>query len=153
VTAEPQVVLPNPPRALAAGHELLEKTFWEAELAARSCDREGLRDTWSRLEKLLLAHVAAEEEFLFPALGLADAVEAEALREEHVSLRKQFCELGVGVDLHLVGSPLVGQFIADLRRHAERENSLAFPWAERNLPRDVQSALARALRADPATGH
>jgi hemerythrin superfamily protein len=146
-------VLPNPPRALAAGHELLEKTFREAELAARACDREGLRDSWSRLEKLLLAHVAAEEEFLFPAFEKADAAEAGALREEHMSLRRQFCELGIGVDLHLVGSPLVGEFIADLRRHAERENSLAFRWAERNLPRDLQNALARALRADMATGH
>jgi Hemerythrin HHE cation binding domain len=153
VTEEPQVVLPNPPWALAAGDEILERTFREAELAARACDREGLRDAWSRLEKLLLAHVAAEEEFLFPAFEKADAAEAGALREEHMSLRRQFCELGVGVDLHLVGSPLVSQFIADLRRHAEREKSLAFPWAERNLPREVRHALASALRADPATGH
>lgn len=144
--------IPNPRQLLAADHELLETTFQEAEFAAKARDREGLRNAWARLENLLLAHMAIEETHVFPAFEKVDATEAMALRSEHAGLRTQLSELGIGVDLHLVGSPLVGQFMLALRQHARREDALAYRWAAENLSPETRTALAVELaRADRAT--
>jgi len=141
----------NPRQLLAAEHELLERTFQEAEFAAKARDPEGLRNAWTRLENLLLAHMATEETHVLPAFEKVDATEAMALRTEHAGLRKQLIELGIGVDLHLVGSPLVAQFMSALRQHARREDALAYRWAAENLSPETRTALAIELaRADRA---
>jgi len=64
----------------------------------------------------------------------------------HSGLREQLAELGVGVDLHLVASPLVTQFMTDLRSHAKREDALAYRWAAENLSPEAKTALAIELR-------
>ncbi|MGZ3444103.1 MAG: hemerythrin domain-containing protein [Myxococcaceae bacterium] len=143
---------PNPRDLLIADHELLEKTFQEVEYAAKARDRDGLRDAWTRLENLLFAHMAAEEMHVFPSFEKVDPSETMALRNEHATLRKQLCELGVGVDLHLVASPLVAQFMSTLRQHAKREDTLAYRWAAANLSPELRNALALELaRPDRAT--
>jgi len=145
---------PNPRDLLIADHELLEKTFQEAERAAQARDRDGLRDAWTRLESLLSAHMAAEEMHVFPSFEKIDPTETMALTNEHATLRKQLCELGVGVDLHLVASPLVTQFMSTLRQHAKREDTLAYRWAAENLSPELRNALALELaRPDRATRH
>jgi hemerythrin-like domain-containing protein len=137
---------PDPRQLLTAHHELLEKTYQQAELAAQARDRDGLRNLWTRLENLVLAHMAAEEAHLFPALERVDPIEVRKLTEEHSGLREQLAELGVGVDLHLVASPRVSQFMADLRSHAKREDALAYRWAAESLSPEAKTALAIELR-------
>jgi hypothetical protein len=145
-------IAPDPRQLLMAHHELLEKTYQQAELAAQARDRDGLRSAWTRLENLVLAHMAAEEAHLFPAFERVDPIEVRKLMEEHSGFREQLAELGVGVDLHLVASPLVTRFMTDLRSHAKREDALAYRWAAENLSPEAKTALAIELhRPDRAT--
>jgi hypothetical protein len=129
---------------LRADQALLEQTFGEAEIAARARDRERLQRAWTNLERLFLARVSAVETHLLPALEGRLPGEAAAVREEHARLHGQLCELGVGLDLHLVSSPVLHAFVSDLRAHARRETHLSYRSALINLPPEIVTAWGEA---------
>jgi hypothetical protein len=96
--------------------------------------------------------MALEEKHLLPLLQQQDALEVEGLLKEHEDIRAKLAELGVGVDLHEIRVQTVSDFVEQLRRHARREDALAYRWAQQNVPAaqqtEIRSALdaARALR-------
>ena len=130
---------------LARDHQELDQLF-DALLNALAADaREDALRLWSAFDEGLCRHMALEEEDLLPLLQQEDNREVEALREEHEQIRAKLAELGVGVDLHQIRVQTVSDFIEQLRRHASREDALAYRWAERNLPAAQQEHVRSAL--------
>ncbi len=137
---------------LARDHRELDGVFDALSNALRADARADALRLWGAFEDGLCSHMAVEEKHILPFLRKQDPVEVDALLEEHDEIRAKLTELGVGVDLHEVGSPAVDDFIAQLRRHAQREEALAYSWAEEHVPapeqQDIRVALglAQALR-------
>lgn len=121
---------PSIRQRLLADHEQLEELLGELIAAFETGDREIARDTYRRFEPRLSEHFGVEEQLLFPELAARDPSEVEELRAEHQAIRKRLDELGIGVDLHLTRLPAIRELVADLHRHAAREDGLLYRWAD-----------------------
>jgi hemerythrin-like domain-containing protein len=118
---------------LTLEHKRLDQLF-EALLAALHADaRDDAARLWGEFDAGLSAHMQLEEQHLFPVLSEAYPEEAAELRKEHDAIRTQLTQLGIGVDLHLTRAETVSAFVELLRKHARREDALAYQWAEREL--------------------
>lgn len=96
--------------------------------------------TWSRFERELLEHMAAEEALVLPAFELVNPAETARLREEHATVRRLLADLGVRLELHAVKEEHVQRLVESLRSHAAREDALLYRWAAQLAP-DLQRAL------------
>jgi len=135
---------------LTRDHRELDRLF-DALLEALQADaREDALRLWSAFDDGLCRHMALEEKDLLPLMHERDAGEVEALLREHDEIRAQLADLGVGVDLHEIRVQTVSDFIEQLRRHARREDALAYRWAQANVPVAQQDALRSALAATRA---
>ena len=138
---------------LTRDHQELDELFTSLLDALRADARVDVSRLWSALDAGLYRHMALEEQEVLPLLRQQDAREANALLAEHDEIRAKLAELGMGIDLHEVVVQTVADFIEQLRRHARREDALAYRWAEQHLPAARQAevhgalAAARALRA------
>jgi len=136
---------------LAREHQELNQLF-DALLDALQADaRDDALRLWSAFDDGLCRHMALEEKELLPLLRQQDAREVDALLAEHDEIRAQLAELGVGVDLHEIRVQTVSDFIEQLRRHAAREDALAYRWAQANLPAAQRDVMRRALAAARVT--
>lgn len=132
---------------LARDHRELNQLF-EALLNALQADaREDALRLWAAFDDGLCRHMALEEKDLLPLLHQEDAREVEALLEEHEQIRTKLADLGVGVELHQIRVQTVSDFIEQLRRHASREDALAYRWAQQNVPAAQQEQVRSALAA------
>lgn len=132
---------------LARDHRELDQLF-DALLEALSADaREDALRLWSAFDDGLCRHMALEETHVLPHLRNHDAGEVEGLLAEHGQIRSKLAELGVGVDLHEIRVQTVSDFIEQLRRHASREEALAYRWAQQNVPAEQQDDVRKALAA------
>jgi hemerythrin-like domain-containing protein len=130
---------------LTREHQELEQLF-QALLDALQADaREDAIRLWAAFDDGLSRHMALEEKELLPLLQLQDAPEVAALLREHDEIRAKLTDLGVGVDLHEIRVQTVSEFIDQLRRHAKREDALAYRWAEKNLPPGPRDEVQRAV--------
>lgn len=135
---------------LARDHRELDQLF-EALLNALQADaREDALRLWSAFDDGLSRHMALEEKHLLPLLQQQDAREVEALLREHADIRAKLADLGVGVDLHEIRVQTVSDFVEQLRRHASREDALAYRWAQQNVPAPQQMEIRSALDATRA---
>lgn len=135
---------------LTRDHGELQKLF-DALLDALAADaRDDARRLWTAFDDGLCRHMALEEEHVLPLLRRHDPREVEELLAEHERIRAQLAEFGVGVDLHQIRVQTVSDFIEQLRRHASRENELAYRWAQENVPAAQQDALRSAIAAGRA---
>jgi hemerythrin-like domain-containing protein len=130
---------------LARDHRELDGVFDALSSALRADAREDALRLWGVFEDGLCRHMAAEEKDVLPLLQEQNAAEAEALLKEHGDIRAKLAELGIGVDLHEVGALAVEDFISQLRTHAQREEALAYRWAEEHVPAQEQQAIRAAL--------
>ena len=133
---------------LGRDHERLEALFIQLLDGFREGDPDELRELWTRFDAGLLAHLAAEERYLMPLFERAQPGEAATLLAEHAVFRRTLDELGMGVDLHAVNLDIAQAFVALLRAHAHRENQLLYRWAEREVGKPDQEAVARELAGD-----
>lgn len=132
---------------LSRDHQELDQLF-DALLNALQADaREDALRLWSAFDDGLCRHMALEEKELFPLLAQHDAREVEGLMKEHDEIRVKLADLGLGVDLHEIRVQTVSDFIEQLRRHANRENALAYRWAQQSVPAPQQDAVRSALAA------
>lgn len=132
----PRIVLEEDHRHIAT---LLERLL----MHLRTDDRGAAREAWDRVERALLAHLDAEESWLFPGLSAIAPSEAQLLSDEHAELRRIMGELGLAFDRNVMGSVAVEAFSVRLADHSEREAVVLYPLAERRL----EVARARALFA------
>lgn len=130
---------------MLADHLELETLFERLKDAFSANAREDTQALWTELERRLEAHLAAEEELLFPRFREVDAAEVEALEAEHQRIRQNLEELGVGVDLKLVRASVARAFIEALEAHAAREDALLYRWADEAADEATRRALAERL--------
>lgn len=130
---------------MLADHLELETLFERLKDAFAANAREDTQALWTELERRLEAHLAAEEELLFPRFREVDAAEVEALEAEHQRIRQNLEELGVGVDLKLVRASVARAFIEALEAHAAREDALLYRWADEAADEATRRALAERL--------
>jgi len=135
---------------LARDHRELESLFQELMSALRADARDDVLRLWTAFDEGLCRHMALEEKEILPLLQRQDEREVKELSKEHDEIRKQLAELGVGVDLHEIPVQTVQGFIQRLREHARREDSLAYRWAEVNVPAAEQLKLGANLGAASA---
>lgn len=102
-------------------------------LAAMEADAPDVRLLWEELDHGLLSHMEAEERFILPKFAHVDKAEALSILREHGTFREQLFELGIAIDLHLLRYDRSREFITALDRHATREESLLYRWADEHL--------------------
>ena len=133
----------NPRIVLEEDHRHIATLLERLVVNVRADDRSAAREAWDRVERALLAHLDAEESWLFARLSEIAPSEAGLLSDEHAELRRMMGELDLAFDLHAVRSVDIAAFSARLADHAEREGALLYPVAERRL----EVSRARALLA------
>jgi hemerythrin-like domain-containing protein len=135
---------------LARDHRELDQLFDALPNALRADAREDALRLWAAFDDGLCRHMALEERHILPVLGQQDAEEVARLSREHDEIRAKLAELGVDVDLHTISAQMVSDFIGQLRSHAQREEALAYRWAEANLPVAEQQKIRTGLSAASA---
>lgn len=115
---------------LRAEHARLEVIYERVLDAYHAGDWDDVRTEWERFEPALRAHMALEEEQVFPAFREADPEEAEHLLSDHEALRARLDVLGVNVELHAVTRIDAEELVERLRAHRAREERLLYPWID-----------------------
>ena len=130
---------------MSGSHKSLDGCFERLMAAVTADDRLGIHTLWCELERDLLAHLEAEERYVLPAFARTDRLEATALLREHGKIREQLLELGIGVELHTIRLATAAAFIAELRAHAAREDTLLYRWAAERLEPSLRDAARRHI--------
>lgn len=112
-------------------HQALDAHFEDIANRVHVGDTALLDAGWEHLEAALLAHMDFEERHLLPRFARDDAAEAAQIRAEHDEIRRRLTELGVAIQLHTLREEAALEFLAALRGHAAREDSLFYAWADR----------------------
>jgi len=118
---------------LAADHDRLDRAFQTILTRAHDGDFQELAAEWLAFQAALLRHLDAEEKHLIPALAQDRPGEARLLLEDHRQIRDRLLELGVDLDLHCLRAERVEAFVSALRGHAQREETIFYPWVDRQL--------------------
>ncbi|MCA9604253.1 MAG: hemerythrin domain-containing protein [Myxococcales bacterium] len=131
--------------ALLEDHARLERALDELANAAEGALPDELIAVWRRFETGLRAHLATEEEHLFPlVVGDPELGEIEA---DHAEIRRQLDELGLAVELHAVREERIDALVELLRAHAEHENAWLYAIADRRLEAAKRRTVLDRLRA------
>lgn len=133
-------------------HARLERLFERVVSTFRGGDREQVGRVWTEFDNALTAHLEAEEKHLVPVFEQVDPAGAAAVLKEHEHFRSKLAELGVGVDLHWVGTDVARAFVDELRAHAQREDAALYRWAERSLDAEAQRAVKARLSSVGRSG-
>jgi len=135
---------------MMADHQELERLLDAVIQAFEGGDREAVAAIWTRFDRQLLAHFAAEERHLIPTLLSSSPRAAAAILAEHRHLRARLVELGAGVDLHIVNLRMARAFIDELRAHAAHEDRTLYRWADEQAADSIRLPLIQAVDA-PST--
>jgi len=131
---------------LTRSHAYLRELLGRLLAAMEANAQDDVRALWNELDHGLLSHMEAEERFVLPVFAHVDPEEARALLREHGQIREQLLQLGVAVDLHSVRYHSSRDFATLLERHAGREETLMYRWADERLAPEtiarVQSHMA-----------
>lgn len=122
---------PGEAAQLSEEHDRLERWFAELSMRAGTGEPRECDALWSQFTRQLEAHLAFEEQEVFPAYarqGPAEASRVEALRGEHAEIRRQADRLGLDLQLHLARADLIDRFLNSLREHAWNERMSLYPW-------------------------
>jgi hypothetical protein len=116
---------------LAGDHHRLDRAFQAIVTRAGRGDFDGLAAEWRVFQDRLLEHLDTEERTLIPALAEDRPVEAQVLLDEHAGIRVKLLRIGFEIDLRCVGAGRADEFASAMRGHAEREESIFYPWVDR----------------------
>jgi len=127
-------------RQLAMEHEELDVLLEELIAAYETNERELAERAYAKFERMLSAHLDAEEQLLFPDFARSEPGETNRLREDHRRIRARVEELGIGVDLHATRIGAIRELVQTLRAHAAQENALLYRWADRVFSHPAERA-------------
>jgi hemerythrin-like domain-containing protein len=130
---------------LAEHHRGLDQQLDRLVMRAQMGDPSLLRDEWIAFERELSRHLEQEETELLPGFASHDATEARAILAEHAEIRAALLEIGLSLDLHLLRTEAVKDFVRRLRAHAQREEATLYDWARRHLHDDRWQHIKRSL--------
>ncbi len=137
----------NPVRKrLDQDHEELRQLLLRLTQDARDPSGNALRSTWNELERRLLAHLEAEEQYLLPLVEGSHPAQVDCTRSEHAQIRRLVSELGLAIELHAAREPMIGELIRTLDEHAEREDRTLYRFAGDKASMAVQHRIAVMLR-------
>ncbi|HJL19103.1 MAG TPA: hemerythrin domain-containing protein [Sandaracinaceae bacterium LLY-WYZ-13_1] len=126
-------------------HRALETHLERLRDAVEGADKSALVDEWNDFERVLRAHLEAEEAHLFPTVEASAPQAVKEAREAHVAIRQHLDELGMQVELHTVRLETVDAFLSLLRAHKAAEDEGLYRVADEALePETREKALARA---------
>ena len=117
---------------LCAEHRRLLAVFGDMMCRAEAGDFRLCDEAWDSFAADLEKHFGFEEAELFPRFAdSGDDARAEVahLSAEHRAIRRRLFELGVGLQTRTVRHDDIEALLADLGRHAEREDAVLYPWA------------------------
>ena len=126
---------PSFPFDLKAEHAHLDSLFNALLESYQSGLWDDVRARWNEAELALRAHMAREEEQIFPTLRDADAEETNALLREHVALGERLAAVGLALELHAVPLGDMEALVAQSRAHSLREDSFLQAFVARVSPR------------------
>jgi hemerythrin superfamily protein len=106
-----------------------------------------LEATFNDLERRLMAHMDAEEQYLLPLVEVSYPAESERTRLEHARIRQLVSQLGLAIELHAVREPQIAELVQLLREHAEREDRTVYDFAGERASSAVEHRLASLLKA------
>ncbi len=132
---------------LVKDHVSLDALLVKLAEDAQATDRQALQQTWSDLEKRLIAHLDAEERYLLPLVEFDNPLEVARTRREHAEIRDLLAELGLAIELHTARQPDVQRLIDMLRAHAEHEESALYSLAGNKASSAVEHSIASTLKA------
>jgi nucleotide-binding universal stress UspA family protein/hemerythrin-like domain-containing protein len=111
-------------------HARLEREYAALLETWRHGDWSDARAQFARFEPALRAHMAVEEERVFPAFREASPSDAAALQREHDELRKTLDAFAIGIELHVIGERQAEALVRQLRAHGAKEEQLLYPWLD-----------------------
>ena len=86
---------------------------------------------WGALATDLEAHLAFEEDVIFPAYAKQSPACRDLVKRlvaEHAVIRELFEEIGVTIQLHAIRAWTIEVLVELLREHAAVENERIYPW-------------------------
>jgi hemerythrin-like domain-containing protein len=137
---------------LAEHHRALDERLDRLLVRAKVAPPAQLRAEWTGFERDLLRHLEMEETEILPGFAGHDPGEAQALLAEHAQIRKALLDIGVSLDLHCLRVEAVEDLVSRLKRHAEREDGVLYPWADRELATGIWQRIKRGLNTAAAGG-
>jgi iron-sulfur cluster repair protein YtfE (RIC family) len=108
-------------------HAELDARFDDLCARARDGDWSDVDEVWDDFADDLEAHLAFEEEEVFPALAKDAPALVERLTAQHEMIRRRLTELGVEIQVHTVRADTLETFVDALRQHAALENEQLYP--------------------------
>jgi len=112
-------------------------------------DGEAGRASLARFDAGLRAHIAWEEDMLFPAFeeatGMQDIGPTAVMRAEHDQIKELLASISARIgagDAISVAESLA----ALLESHNEKEETVLYPWLDRSLPEEQRNQLLARIR-------
>ncbi|HKY36806.1 MAG TPA: hemerythrin domain-containing protein [Polyangiaceae bacterium] len=127
-------------------HRELNSLLWRLSDDACAPSRDALQATWAEVERRLLAHLEAEEQYLLPLVAASHPAQVNCTRSEHEQIRRLVSELGVAIDLHAARQPAISELIRVLHEHAEREDRTLYRFAGEKASVAVQHRIVTMLK-------
>ena len=114
-------------------HRELHQRLDELRNAVDGADLATIARVWTQFERTLDRHLDDEERLLLPRLERRHPEEVAAIRAEHEQLRHLVAELGIQADLRTLRKDVADELLARLERHAAREDSGIYAYADHEL--------------------
>lgn len=135
-------------------HHQCDEHLRQAEAFARVVELEGCKRAFARFRDDTLAHFAAEEEVLFPAIERASGMShgpTQVMRAEHRQMRELLEDLEASLaneDLDAWGE-LCQPLEILMQQHNLKEENILYPMCDRGVPLlpELVGALEEALHA------
>ncbi len=124
----------NPALTLAAHHQHLDATFDDLLRAVETGDPQDLQSTWADFARELRSHLGYEERAVLPAFERDAPHEAAVVRREHAEIEAALGNLERSLDRGGLQARAAKDFVAQLRRHAHKEEQTVYAWASSHRP-------------------
>lgn len=133
---------------LEQDHQRFAENLAHLVAAENASDDALVRHEWDALESGVLRHLDCEEMFLLPGFEKEQPAEAAAIRDQHARIRSIFGEIGIALDLHLLGSERVTELRDLLLSHVDLERRSLYVWARSKADEPTLRALLRRRARD-----
>lgn len=131
MTATPNHDPTSTAHRLREDHRRFARTFTDLCERANSGDWHDLDEVWRAFTEDLEAHLAFEENELFPGFSAQNPTcraLVQRLTGEHTEIRRNLDVLGVQIQLKEIRAATIEAFIELMRVHAELEDRRLYPW-------------------------
>ncbi|MCP4447350.1 MAG: hemerythrin domain-containing protein [Myxococcales bacterium] len=119
-------------------HRECDEVWAQVEAAVNAKNNEGAKVAWTSFDKMLRAHLAMEEEVLFPAFEKATGMTGgptAMMRMEHTQMRgmlEQMSEDAESGDLESLADQ-GDTLLMLIQQHNMKEENILYPMCEQNL--------------------